>query len=52
MASSNCSPKQCILAIDDEVFFLGFLKAALERQGYRVHTASSPQEAIRLYEER
>ena len=52
MASSNCSPNQCILAIDDESVFLGFLKSALESQGYAVLTASSQQEAIQIYEER
>jgi DNA-binding NtrC family response regulator len=52
VASSNCSPKECILAIDDEEEFLGMLKMALECQGFMVHTASSPSEAIKLYEER
>ena len=50
MDSGN--PQQtCILAIDDEPSFLGFLKEALECHGYRVHTASSPKEAIKFYEE-
>jgi DNA-binding NtrC family response regulator len=52
MTSSNCRQKECILAIDDEEGFLGMLKAALECQGFMVHTASSPNEAIKLYEER
>lgn len=52
MASSNCSPKRSILAIDDEESFLGFLKEALERLGYRVFNASNPLEALMVYEER
>lgn len=52
MASGNCGPKQCILAIDDEKGFLGMVKVALECQGFMVHTVSSPNEAIKLYEER
>jgi CheY-like chemotaxis protein len=51
MTPSNCRQKECILAIDDEEGFLGVLKAALECQGFMVHTASSPNEAIKLYEE-
>jgi len=49
MISSNCPQKECILAIDDEEGFLGMLKAALECYGFRVHTASSPRQAITLY---
>jgi DNA-binding NtrC family response regulator len=52
MTSSNCPQKESILAIDDEEGFLGLLKAALECHGYCVHTASSPEEAIKLYGER
>jgi CheY-like chemotaxis protein len=52
MTSIDCSQQVGILAIDDEQGFLGMLKELLEYQGYMVHTASSPQEAIRLYEER
>ena len=52
MASSNCSPKPCILAIDDEENFLSLLTEMLECQGYRVITASSADEAIQIYEER
>lgn len=52
MASSNCSPKPCILAIDDEENFLSFLTEMLECQGYRVITASSADEGIKIYEER
>jgi len=52
MASRNYSPEECILAIDDEEGLLGLLKEASECQGYMVHTASSPQEAIEFYEER
>jgi DNA-binding NtrC family response regulator len=49
MSRSGSSPQHCILAIDDEEGLLGLLKAALEYQGYTVHTASSPHEAIKLY---
>jgi DNA-binding NtrC family response regulator len=52
MAPSNCLQKECILAIDDEAGFLGVLKSQLEGQGYAVHTASNPQEAIKVYQER
>src|SRR6267154_559609 len=52
MAPCNYSPKECILAIDDEESFLGFLKTALESLGYRVFTASNPEEALKFYEER
>jgi DNA-binding NtrC family response regulator len=52
MSRSGTSQQNCILAIDDEEGLLVLLKAALECQGYAVHTASSPHEAIKLYEER
>lgn len=52
MALSNCNPTRCILAIDDDEVFLGFLTAALESQGYRVLTAATPQAAIWIYEEK
>jgi DNA-binding NtrC family response regulator len=48
---NNCRQKECILAIDDEEGFLGILKMTLVSQGFLVHTASSPSEAIKLYEE-
>jgi two-component system cell cycle sensor histidine kinase/response regulator CckA len=51
MVSNNCRQKECILAIDDEEGFLSMLKSALESHGFRVHTASSPKEAIKLYGE-
>jgi two-component system cell cycle sensor histidine kinase/response regulator CckA len=50
MAPSNRNEKNCVLAIDDEEGFLGVLKAALESRGFMVHTASSPDVAIKLYE--
>jgi CheY-like chemotaxis protein len=52
MASTNGSPKPCVLAIDDDEVCLGFLTAALESLGYRLLTAATPQEAIWMYEER
>jgi len=51
MTPNNRRQKECILAIDDEEGFLGILKMTLASQGYLVHTASSPSEAIKLYEE-
>jgi two-component system cell cycle sensor histidine kinase/response regulator CckA len=52
MNSSGSSQQLCILAIDDELDSLVFLKSALEHQGYRVFTAASPQEAIQIYREK
>jgi DNA-binding NtrC family response regulator len=52
MVSCSSNQNQCILAIDDEETFLSFLEEALECFGYRVFTASSPQEALKFYEER
>jgi len=52
MSRTGTTQQVCILAIDDEEGFLGLLKAALECQGYRVHTASGAREAIKVYEER
>ena len=52
MTPGNCRQKECILAIDDEEGFLDILKMTLASQGYLVHTASSPSEAIKLYGER
>lgn len=49
--SCTGNPKQTgILVIDDEVGFLGFLRMALECEGYTVHTASTPTEAILFYQ--
>jgi len=51
----NCrrsTQQSSILAIDDEVGFLGFLKMALECEGYTVHVASDPCEALEFYAER
>ncbi len=52
MISGNRPQKVCILAIDDEEGFLSMLKSALECYGFVVHTASSPNEAIKFYQER
>jgi DNA-binding response OmpR family regulator len=52
MAPCNYSQQAGILAIDDELGFLGMLKEMLECQGYVVHAASSPREAIKLNAER
>ena len=52
MTPGGFPKKECILAIDDEEGFLDILKMTLASQGYLVHTASSPSEAIKLYGER
>lgn len=52
MNSSGSSQQLCILAIDDELDSLVFLRSALEGQGYQVFTAASPQAAIEIYRER
>ena len=52
MTPGSFPKKECILAIDDEEGFLDILKMTLASQGYLVHTASSPSEAIKLYGER
>ena len=45
------SQQEAILAIDDESEFLRLLGFGLEDEGYRVHTASDPNEGIKLYGE-
>jgi DNA-binding NtrC family response regulator len=52
MSRGENSQQSFILAIDDEVGFLGFLKMALECEGYSVHAASDPCAALELYAER
>jgi DNA-binding NtrC family response regulator len=52
MGFSDSRRKDGILVVDDEEGFLAMLKAVLASQGYIVHTASSPNEAIKLYAER
>ena len=52
MGSSNRPQHNTVLAIDDESDFLLLLRMALQCQGFTVHTASSPSEAIKLYEEK
>jgi len=52
MTPDNSRQQTGILAIDDEEGFLELLKVALGSQGYIVHVASSPNEAIKLYKER
>ncbi len=52
MTPCNYSQQAGILAIDDELGFLGMLKEMLECQGYTVHAASCPKEAIKLYAQR
>jgi DNA-binding NtrC family response regulator len=52
MGRSSSRQKDGILLVDDEEGFLSMLDAVFASQGYMVHTASSPNEAIKLYEER
>lgn len=52
MGQDGKSQRQCVFAIDDEEGLLGLVKVALEYQGYIVHTASCPHEAIKFYEEK
>ena len=52
MDSSKDSPKRCVLAIDDDEVLLGYLTAELEFQGFKVLTATTPQSAIWIYEEK
>jgi len=40
--------KRIILCIDDDEAILSYEKALLERSGYAVFTASSPQKGLRL----
>ena len=49
MRPRNSSKKECVLAIDDEPDFLEMLKAALECNGFTVHTATTSKEALALY---
>ena len=52
MSQGNGRHQHVILAVDDEADFLLLLKTALECDGYRVHTATNPDDAIKVYEER
>ncbi len=49
--SIDRSPKNTVLAIDDEPEILNLFRAALEIHGFIVHTASSPNQGIQLYEQ-
>lgn len=49
--SIDRSPKSTVLAIDDEPEILNLFRAALESNGFIVHTASSPSEGIHLFEQ-
>jgi DNA-binding NtrC family response regulator len=42
---------ETILAIDDDTAILEIEKAALEEEGYTVHTVANPQEALQYYSE-
>jgi two-component system, cell cycle sensor histidine kinase and response regulator CckA len=51
MSSNGVSQQDFILAIDDELAILDIVKTALETDGYTVHTASTPTEGIKFYEQ-
>ena len=40
-----------ILAIDDDPSILDILKISLESEGYRVHTAETPQRGVELFDQ-
>ena len=48
MISTYPTPKRTILCIDDDDAILRYEKALLERSGYAVLTAASPQQGLRL----
>lgn len=48
MIPSNPSTKRVILCVDDDEAILHYEKALLERSGYAVLTASSPEQGLRL----
>jgi len=48
MISTYPIPKRTILCIDDDDAILRYEKALLERSGYAVLTAASPQQGLRL----
>ena len=48
MIPTDPTTKRIILCIDDDEAILSYEKALLERSGYAVLTASSPQKGLRL----
>jgi CheY-like chemotaxis protein len=48
MIPTDPTTKRTILCIDDDEAILSYEKALLERSGYAVLTASSPQKGLRL----
>ena len=48
MIPTDRTTKRIILCIDDDEAILSYEKALLERSGYAVLTASSPQKGLRL----
>ena len=51
MSRNGDRERDWILAIDDELAILDIVKTALEIEGYTVHTASTPTEGIKFYEQ-
>src|SRR5213593_3395269 len=49
-AAAACSPRTCVLAIDDNTDFLQLLKDMLEPCGFEVHTAVNPVKALEMFQ--
>lgn len=49
MNKQGDKPPVGILAIDDDPSILDILKISLEAEGYRVHTANSPQQGLEMF---
>ena len=50
MAASDTTPRDAILAIDDEPELLDIVRGCLEPAGFRVYTALSAKEGVEFYE--
>jgi DNA-binding NtrC family response regulator len=50
MGATGIDNRDGILAIDDEVELLDIVRKSLELAGFKVHTASTAQDGIELYE--
>lgn len=43
--------RPCLLIVDDEIRVLSALRRALRKEGWEIHLASTPQEALKLLDE-
>ena len=50
MGDADIDDRDGILAIDDELELLNVVRKSLETAGFKVHTASTAQDGIELYE--